>query len=199
MSETPSPTRQTRGDAGTQSHGSAIGLIAGPPKRGTDPRSTGSRATGGRTMAEPRVAPPHAARALAALCGALMVMLALVPVAAAEPPAWAPDELLIGYQADVTDDEADKTHGPHGAATIEKIHGLNVHRVRVPAHALENIEQALANRAGVAFVERNRRLPVSFIANDTYYSIAWHLPKISAPAAWDITQGSSTVVIAVLD
>lgn len=34
---------------------------------------------------------------------------------------------------------------------------------------------------------------------DTYYSNQWALPKISAPKAWDITQGSSSIIVAVID
>jgi hypothetical protein len=35
--------------------------------------------------------------------------------------------------------------------------------------------------------------------NDTFYADQWALPKISAPAGWDITTGSSDVVVAVID
>ena len=34
---------------------------------------------------------------------------------------------------------------------------------------------------------------------DPYYHLQWWLPKISAPAAWDISRGDSSVVIAVVD
>lgn len=35
--------------------------------------------------------------------------------------------------------------------------------------------------------------------NDTYYNRQWGLPKIKAPQAWDITTGSSSVLVGVLD
>ncbi len=35
--------------------------------------------------------------------------------------------------------------------------------------------------------------------NDPRYSEQWHLPRIRAPQAWDITHGDSSVIIAVLD
>ena len=35
--------------------------------------------------------------------------------------------------------------------------------------------------------------------NDTYYGNQWHLPKIQAPKAWDISKGSSSVKIGILD
>jgi len=37
------------------------------------------------------------------------------------------------------------------------------------------------------------------IPNDPYYPYQWNLPKINAPAAWDVTTGSHRVVIAVVD
>lgn len=39
----------------------------------------------------------------------------------------------------------------------------------------------------------------AFVPNDTLYSVQWSLKKINAPAAWDITQGDSTVVVAIVD
>jgi serine protease len=39
----------------------------------------------------------------------------------------------------------------------------------------------------------------SFAPNDTLYALQWSLKKISAPAAWDISQGDSTVVVAIVD
>ena len=39
-----------------------------------------------------------------------------------------------------------------------------------------------------------------FTPNDTYYgSYQWYLPKINASAAWDISKGKSSVVVAVVD
>ena len=35
--------------------------------------------------------------------------------------------------------------------------------------------------------------------NDSLYSLQWNLKKINAPAAWDFTQGDSTVVVAIVD
>jgi serine protease len=35
--------------------------------------------------------------------------------------------------------------------------------------------------------------------NDTYYNLQWNLPIINTPLAWDITTGSSSVIVAVVD
>src|SRR5262249_17298102 len=34
---------------------------------------------------------------------------------------------------------------------------------------------------------------------DTYYPNEWHLPIIQAPQAWDITTGSTNIIVAILD
>lgn len=39
----------------------------------------------------------------------------------------------------------------------------------------------------------------SIIPNDPFYQQQWHLPKIKAPEAWDITQGDTTIVVAIID
>jgi len=40
---------------------------------------------------------------------------------------------------------------------------------------------------------------IAFTPNDSLYAQQWGLKKINAPAAWDITRGDSTIVIAVVD
>ncbi|MBS4028058.1 MAG: S8 family serine peptidase [Ignavibacteriales bacterium] len=39
----------------------------------------------------------------------------------------------------------------------------------------------------------------SFTPNDPSYGLQWGLPKVNAPAAWDIEQGSDTVKIGIVD
>ena len=69
----------------------------------------------------------------------------------------------------------------------------------MPPQAIDNVEKALANRKDVKFVERNRRIPSALSPNDPSFGSQWHLAKIAAPEAWDVTQGSHAVVIAIVD
>jgi subtilisin family serine protease len=39
----------------------------------------------------------------------------------------------------------------------------------------------------------------TFTPNDSLYELQWSLDKIGAPAAWEITKGDSTIVIAIVD
>ncbi|MBS2035621.1 S8 family serine peptidase [bacterium] len=78
----------------------------------------------------------------------------------------------------------------------------NVQQLQVaPSH--EGAEQALCDQlmasGAVEFAEPDYKLEPVFIPNDSYYGQQWHLPKISAPAAWDLVRGKSTVTVAVCD
>ncbi|MDJ0652792.1 MAG: S8 family serine peptidase [Xanthomonadales bacterium] len=57
----------------------------------------------------------------------------------------------------------------------------------------------LAAQPGVSAVEPNYRYHASAEPNDSAYSFQWHYPAIRLPQAWEVTRGSSDVVVAVLD
>jgi len=58
---------------------------------------------------------------------------------------------------------------------------------------------ALKNDPNVRFAEPNYfRYPL-FVPNDPYYSKQWHYPLINLPQAWEVTEGDSNVVVAVID
>ncbi len=92
--------------------------------------------------------------------------------------------------------------------------------VDIPANAEVNAELAKWNaRPDVEFVEPNYPMRVSFVPNDTRYNEQWALKNtgqaggndsydpgsgtagsdIGAEDAWDIEQGSNTIVVAVID
>jgi serine protease len=54
-------------------------------------------------------------------------------------------------------------------------------------------------RSDVDWAEPNYLYHPQLVPSDTYYSFQWHYPLISLPEAWDVTQGSSDVIVAVVD
>ena len=52
---------------------------------------------------------------------------------------------------------------------------------------------------GVLCASPNYLLQALIQPNDTFYDKQWHYPQINLPQAWDVTQGSSNVIVAVLD
>ena len=57
---------------------------------------------------------------------------------------------------------------------------------------------ALKNDPRVASVEPNIIRHTFVKPNDTYYALQWHLPRIHAEEAWDVTQGGN-ITVAVID
>ncbi len=51
----------------------------------------------------------------------------------------------------------------------------------------------------VEYAEPNAILQAMREPNDTFYPLQWHYPSMNLPAAWDLTTGSSDVIVAVLD
>ncbi|MBS3782252.1 MAG: S8 family serine peptidase [Candidatus Thermoplasmatota archaeon] len=62
-----------------------------------------------------------------------------------------------------------------------------------------NIIDILSSREEVVHAEPNYLVEGTDIPNDTGYDSLWALPKIDAPGAWNITTGSSEVVVPVID
>ncbi len=63
----------------------------------------------------------------------------------------------------------------------------------------EGMLVALQSRGDVDYVEPNYIISAGATPNDPSYSSLWGMPKISAPAVWNITTGSQSVVVGVLD
>ncbi len=59
--------------------------------------------------------------------------------------------------------------------------------------------KALRRAQSVEYAEPNYIRTAFKTPNDTYYPYQWHLPLIALPEAWDITTGSSSVIVAVID
>lgn len=88
-----------------------------------------------------------------------------------------------------------------GAEEHDFIPALDVRVIRVPQHASQKLIQALERNKQIEYVEPDPVATAIGTANDPYFTGGnqWYLSKISAPAAWDLTTGSSEVVVAVLD
>src|SRR5438477_12464332 len=59
--------------------------------------------------------------------------------------------------------------------------------------------EALRTATGVLGVDASFRRYAKKTPNDTRYGEQWDLPLIRCPEAWDVTTGSSSVIVAVID
>ena len=79
------------------------------------------------------------------------------------------------------------------------IPALGVRIVRVPERARDAVMAALSRNRAIEFAERDYIAQGIGTANDPLSGNQWHLNKIQAPIAWDITTGTTSTVIAVID
>ncbi len=129
----------------------------------------------------------------------IIIFSANASFAQENPPKWADGELLVGVRGGVSREQAISMLNTVGGQVLEELTQINVLRIRVAPAALDAVERALQRRPEVKFVERNGILDLAATPNDPLYSSEWHLGKIASPSAWDLTQGNSSIVVAVVD
>lgn len=71
--------------------------------------------------------------------------------------------------------------------------------VDVPAGRGNNALAAYQARPDVLYAEPDYPVQAYYTPNDPQYGSQYALPKVGAPAAWDVTRGSATVRVAVVD
>src|SRR5690606_8466937 len=122
---------------------------------------------------------------LASLVVALGAALLPAHAFAADEAQWVPGRLLVQPRAGLSEAEFDKIIKKQGGKQVGKIEGINVRVIQLPPQASEKaVEALLKNNKHLKFAERDMIVRPEGTANDTYYSSAWHLPKIGATTAW---------------
>jgi thermitase len=76
---------------------------------------------------------------------------------------------------------------------------LAVLRFSPAKESMEAVIDRLRQNPDIASVGPNLIVHATFTPNDPRYTSQWALPKIGSPAAWDITKGDPSVIVAVVD
>lgn len=119
---------------------------------------------------------------------------------ATTPPAkFVEDELLVQITPGAPNEKVLKAVADEGGSIAGEIPQLNIKRIKVPAQLRERARKNLSSNPHVTFAEPNYIADPTTTPNDPSFAVQWHLPKISAPLAWDAVTGSSTVDIAIAD
>lgn len=107
--------------------------------------------------------------------------------------------LLVKFIDGTSEDSQRGILSAQGAKVEDTIPQLGVKILKVPPQALQGIQNALSKSDIVEYVEVDSIIEPTVIPDDTEFSKQWHLSKIQAPSAWDVSKGSSNVIIAILD
>jgi thermitase len=182
-------------------------------------RQASSRTTMTETMPERkasgkvprRSAPGNRRRRASSVIGALAVIGIGLGIAAggsqasAGGPPTGPHvrgELLVKFKPGTGKTEIAQLNAANGAADVGVIPQLGVHRLRISSGIDEGqLASVYAHNPNVQYAEPNYIANIVSDPNDPYYAggFQWDLLKVQAPAAWDVTTGSATVSVAVLD
>jgi len=110
-----------------------------------------------------------------------------------------PEQILVKFKPDVTLPEAAQIHRQLGGRVKETIPGIGVQVVMVPKGQAKEKAKAYSSNARVAYAEPDFVAEVMASPNDPWFGNQWGMVKVQSPQAWDVTVGSPSIKIAILD
>jgi serine protease len=133
-----------------------------------------------------------------------------VSAASAEGLAAVPGELVVGFEAGVSDAEQVSVLEKAGATKKKGLKQIRASVVKVPERRVAAVTKALEGDLRVRYVEPNHLVSIAAVPNDASFSQLWGLHNtgqtggtpdadVDAPEAWDLETGSASVVVAVTD
>lgn len=117
------------------------------------------------------------------------------------PDYFVPSRVLVKFRNEATPVAQYLFRASAGATELGTIRGTDVRVMHIPRGLSEvAMMAAMARQPEVESVELDEvYAPSDIYPNDAYFGSQWSLSRISAPAAWSTSTGSSTVTIAILD
>jgi subtilisin family serine protease len=127
----------------------------------------------------------------------VQVQKGVLPLA---PEEYVEGELFVKFVPGTPPHEKEKAHGDERTQAIDEINQLGLSRRRVPpGFSVREKANAYKKNPHVLYAEP---IPIGHTQdnpNDPSYPQQWALTKIQASSAWNVTQGSSSVIIASAD
>jgi serine protease len=113
--------------------------------------------------------------------------------------AGAPDRgMLLRFDEEAGRQETFRALGIRQTESNRTIHRAADAGIQRKADTLQIIK-SLRRRADVRYAQPNYIRNALAIPNDPQYPRQWHYPLINLPQSWDVTTGSNTVIVAVID
>lgn len=134
--------------------------------------------------------------------GAVLLLASPVAMGFSQVSEFAPREVLVKFRGTsaASNYYASNANRAINAQTISKISKLNVTRVKVPAGmALNDAIAYYSSLPTVEYAEGNPKRYKTYIPNDPRWSTQYGPRNVKAPEAWNLTKGSNTVIIAIID
>ena len=125
--------------------------------------------------------------------------LAQEPVTDIDGPAYVEGELLVKFKPGFSVQSTEQKVAEVNGTAVETIPAINTVKVEVPAGQEKSAVAQLETRSDVEYVELNYIAYALDTPNDPSYASQYGLFQINMPNAWEIGQGTSNIVVAVID
>jgi len=130
----------------------------------------------------------------------IALLFSLAPGRTAAPE-YVPEQALVKFCPGTPASEVARAHAAAGSAVLDEIPQIGVQIVGLPpGMAVDRAVAHYQRNPNVEFAEPDYYVEPATMPNDPYFALAQRpLQALGATSAWDITTGSPSVVIAVLD
>jgi len=110
-------------------------------------------------------------------------------------------QLIVKMKPSMRDADFKGRLNMRGATQRGEIRGINARVIRAPKASAELLRGELERDANIEYIEPDFIAQALGTSNDLYFlqGSQWHLSKIQALNAWDITTGSANQIVAVID
>jgi thermitase len=148
----------------------------------------------------------HIKKMVVALAAGILLISSFPTVLFAAPPDnagpvsdFSSEQILVKFKPDVGLPEAAEIHRQLGGQVKETIPDIGVQVVTVPKGQEKAKAKAYSSNARVAYAEPDFVAQAIGNPDDPYLGVQWGLTKIEAPQAWEVTAGSPSINIAIVD
>jgi subtilisin family serine protease len=133
-----------------------------------------------------------------------MRLLGLVAIAASllgqpEPARSVPGRLLVKFERSATQETIARSLAAVDARAAGTVPGIGVRLVEVEPGREDAVSALLRSDSAVVRVERDVVVSAQATPNDPFWTAQTGPQEITAPGAWDLTKGSPSTLVAVLD
>lgn len=144
-------------------------------------------------------------RLLIAIVAAIALVIPNVAIAgsgggATGSQGYAPDRVLVKFRPGTPAADISRIEAEHGVREIDRIDKLGVRVLTVPkGRTVKQMVGALYRNPNVLYAEPDAYVIATMTPNDTCWSQQSDARSISVEQGWDVSTGSESVVVAVID
>jgi len=118
-----------------------------------------------------------------------------------QPPVseFSSQQILVKFNPNASMSEAAEIHRQLGGQVKDTIPGIGVQVVTVPKGQAKEKAKAYSSNAKVSYAEPDSVAKALGTPDDPGFVNQWNMVTVQAPQAWEVTTGSSSIIIAILD